>query len=209
MASPTQAHDGGNAVDCGFLLTGICWTAEFKRGESNTSCGCVAGAVGLKFNCGTAGTQSELGTFFASIPGVNGQPGSVRLSIGGSWLRSGICGRLILIRENGRAALMYTPGTCSNGSIAGGGIVTTAGLGCADCGNTCGMSGLTFDGSGLFGSGIFGNGVSLNDFSTWGAGEIAALAIGAWVLYSVAFTTRHTARRARTRATKIKRGFTA
>lgn len=106
---------------------------------------------------------------------------------------------------------MYVPGTCSNGTVAGQGITTTAGLsglGCAECGGTCGMNGLSFDGSGLFGTGIFGTGVSLTDFSTWSAFEIGTLAIGAWVLYSVAFTTRHTARRASARAGKIRKGFT-
>jgi hypothetical protein len=56
------------------------------------------------------------------------------------------------------------------------------GLGCA------GMGGLTMDGSGLFGTGIFGNGVVLTDLSTWGAGEYAAVAVGIFVLFSVAST---------------------
>ncbi len=110
---------------------------------------------------------------------------------------------------------MYTIGGCGTelgpplANPMGG--VSDVGLGCVECGGGCGcgMSGLTFDGSGLFGSGIFGNGVSLTDFSTWSVFEIATLAVGAWVLYSVAFTTRHTARRARTRAGKIKKGFTS
>ncbi len=100
---------------------------------------------------------------------------------------------------------MYTLGGCGTDLAP----APVNGLGCVECGGGCGMSGLTFDGSGLFGSGIFGNGVSLTDFSTWSVFEIATLAVGAWALYSVAFTTRHTARKVRTRAGKIKKGFTA
>jgi hypothetical protein len=82
-----------------------------------------------------------------------------------------------------------------------------------DCGYAggkgCGVSGLTFDGTGLLGSGLFAG-----DVSTWGAAEYAALAFGAYMLYSIVFTTKAGLRRAqtipgrvKTRAKKIKRGF--
>ena len=46
------------------------------------------------------------------------------------------------------------------------------------------------DGTGLFGTGIFGTGVTLTDFSTWGAGEIGAVAVGLFVLFSVVSSTQ-------------------
>ena len=60
----------------------------------------------------------------------------------------------------------------------------SGGLGCA------GMGALTMDGSGLFGTGVFGTGVTLADFSTWGAGEIGAVAVGLFVLFSVVSSTK-------------------
>lgn len=87
------------------------------------------------------------------------------------------------------------------------------GLGCAgyDCGCGCGMNGFTMDGSGLLGTGLFAG-----DPSSWGAGEYAVLAAGAFVLYSVVFTSRKAseavrrhAGRVSSRAKKIKRGFTS
>lgn len=86
------------------------------------------------------------------------------------------------------------------------------GLGCG-CGGGCGcgMSGLTFDGTGLWGSGLFSG-----DTSSWGVGEFGFLALGAFVLYSVVSTSQRTSEavrghvgRVRSRAKKIKRGFTS
>ena len=74
-----------------------------------------------------------------------------------------------------------------------------AGLGCA------GMGGLTMDGSGIFGTGIFGAGVTLTDFSTWGPGEIGAVAVAAFVLFSVVNTTRHGAQNVREGYTTARR----
>jgi hypothetical protein len=61
------------------------------------------------------------------------------------------------------------------------------GMGCSGLGCN-GMGGLTMDGSGIFGTGIFGTGVTLTDFSTWSIGEYAAIAVGLFVLFSVAST---------------------
>lgn len=52
------------------------------------------------------------------------------------------------------------------------------GLGCADCGGSCGL-GEVFDGTGFLGTGLFLSA----DPSTWGAGEFGALAIGVLTLY--------------------------
>lgn len=85
------------------------------------------------------------------------------------------------------------------------------GLGCADCGCGYGVSGLTFDGTGLWGSGLFAG-----DTSSWGAGEFAFLAAGAFVLYSIVSTSRRATEsvrghvgRVRSRAKKIRKGFTS
>ena len=84
------------------------------------------------------------------------------------------------------------------------------GLGCA-CGGSCcgGMGGLTFDGTGLLGTGLFSG-----DASEWGASEYGVLALGAYMLYSMVFTTKAAARkvatipgRVKARGKKIKRGF--
>lgn len=83
------------------------------------------------------------------------------------------------------------------------------GLGCPDCGGTCGMNGLSMDGSGLFGTGIFGTGVDYMSPSTWGSWEWGTVALGAYVVLSVMDTTRNVGRRAHVRAKKIHRGFTA
>lgn len=79
-----------------------------------------------------------------------------------------------------------------------------------DCGCN-GMAGLTMDGTGLWGSGLFSGG-----FDTWGAGEFGVLALGAFALYSIVFTSRrageavrHRAGKISSRAKKIKRGFTS
>jgi hypothetical protein len=92
---------------------------------------------------------------------------------------------------------MYTLGGCGT-DLAPAPIVEPgglSGLGCTDCGGTCGcgMNGLTMDGSGLFGTGIFGTGVTLTDFSTWGPGEILVAGGTLFVLYSVLFTTSRAA----------------
>jgi len=68
----------------------------------------------------------------------------------------------------------------------------SAGLGCGCRGLGClcnGLKGL-FDGSGLFGSGLFSSGM---DYTQWGIGEYAALAVGGYVLMSVFSTTKRTA----------------
>ena len=64
------------------------------------------------------------------------------------------------------------------------GLGCPGGLGCA------GMGSLTMDGTGLFGTGVFGTGVTLTDFSTWGAGEIGAVAVSLVVLFSVVSSTK-------------------
>jgi hypothetical protein len=46
------------------------------------------------------------------------------------------------------------------------------------------------DGSGLLGTGIFGTGVTLLDPSTWTWAEYGTLAIGAYILFSLVYTTR-------------------
>jgi len=62
------------------------------------------------------------------------------------------------------------------------------GLGDCGCGcNSCGGVGDLFDGTGLLGSGLFTGGF---DPSTWGAGEWAVVVVGAYVAWSVFFTTK-------------------
>jgi hypothetical protein len=50
-----------------------------------------------------------------------------------------------------------------------------------------GMSGLTFDGTGLFGTGLFSG-----DITTWGIPELIAAAVGAYAIYSMFFQTKQT-----------------
>lgn len=50
------------------------------------------------------------------------------------------------------------------------------GLGCPDCGGTCGQS------KGLLGLGIFDSGL---DWTQWGLSEWATIAFGAWALMSM------------------------
>ena len=83
---------------------------------------------------------------------------------------------------------MYVSTANENGSFE-------CGLGCAQ-----GMGALTMDGSGLFGTGVFGTGVTLADFSTWGAGEIGAVAVALFLLFSVVGTTKRGAE-------KVGRGY--
>lgn len=64
------------------------------------------------------------------------------------------------------------------------------------------MAGLTFDGTGLLGTGLFSGGL---DFSTWGPGEIGVAAVGAWMLYSTLFTTRHAVGQARRKISAFHR----
>jgi hypothetical protein len=90
---------------------------------------------------------------------------------------------------------MYTFGGCGT-DLAPAPIAEPGGLGCVDCGGTCGgcgMSGLTMDGSGLFGTGIFGTGVTVSDFSTWGPGEMIVAGGALYVVWSVLFTTSRAA----------------
>jgi hypothetical protein len=74
------------------------------------------------------------------------------------------------------------------------------------CCNGSGLGSFTTDGTGLLGTGLFAGGL---DTSTWGAGEFAVLAIGAYALYSMLVTTKRGVQRARVRGKKIKRGFTS
>ena len=78
----------------------------------------------------------------------------------------------------------------SNSGLGCRGLGCSQGVGC--CG---GVGALTMDGSGIFGTGIFGSDVTLTDFSSWGAGEIAAVAFGLFVLFSVFSTTKRGAER--------------
>jgi hypothetical protein len=76
----------------------------------------------------------------------------------------------------------------------------SAGLGCSQ-----GVGALTMDGSGLFGTGIFGTGVTLTDFSTWGAGEIGAVAAFLFLLYAVTSTTQRGAKSATKTYRRLRR----
>jgi hypothetical protein len=53
------------------------------------------------------------------------------------------------------------------------------GLGCSDCGGTCG--GLGQASTGLFGTGLFAS----SDPSTWGVGEYLTIAIGGYLVINV------------------------
>ena len=69
-----------------------------------------------------------------------------------------------------------------------------------------GIRRIQMDGTGLLGTGLFVGGF---DPTTWGVGEYAVLAVGAFALYSMFDTGRRGARRIGARAKKIKRGFTS
>jgi hypothetical protein len=64
----------------------------------------------------------------------------------------------------------------------------SAGLGCGcGCGGGgCAQRGMGQDAGGLFGSGLFAGGL---DLSTWGIGEWAIVAIGAYMIFSTFSTT--------------------
>jgi hypothetical protein len=64
----------------------------------------------------------------------------------------------------------------------GGGL---QGLGCGKCRN--GISGLSFDGSGLFGTGLFSG-----DINTWGIEEAIAAAIGMYAIYAMFYQAKQT-----------------
>ena len=83
------------------------------------------------------------------------------------------------------------------------GLGCPGGLGCA------GMGALTMDGSGLFGTGVFGTGVTLTDFSTWGAGEIGAVAVRLFLLYAVVGTTKRGAESAGKTYRRLRRKVAA
>jgi hypothetical protein len=51
--------------------------------------------------------------------------------------------------------------------------------------DNAGLSGLTFDGTGLFGTGLFSG-----DVSTWGVPEIIASGFGAYAVYSMFFQAK-------------------
>ena len=75
------------------------------------------------------------------------------------------------------------------------------GCGCAGkCGCGGGMSGLTFDGTGLLGTGLFGT-------SPWDWGEWAAIGLGAYMVLSTVLTTRAGAGRVRRGAKAFKEAF--
>jgi hypothetical protein len=67
--------------------------------------------------------------------------------------------------------------------------VGVQGLGCPYLCNQAwgGMSGLTFDGTGLFGSGLFSG-----DISTWGISEMVAGVIGVYAIYSMVHQGKQT-----------------
>lgn len=87
---------------------------------------------------------------------------------------------------------MYTPGGCGTDLAPASPASGVSGLGCPGCGGKCqdGMSGLTFDGSGLFGTGIFGTGVTITNLATWSWAEYATLALVAYVGLSLVHTTK-------------------
>ena len=80
----------------------------------------------------------------------------------------------------------------------------SGGLGCSQ-----GVGALTMDGSGLFGTGVFGTGVTLTDFSTWGAGEIGAVAVALFVLFSVVSSTKRGAESVGKTYRRVRRKATA
>ena len=82
-------------------------------------------------------------------------------------------------------------------------LSTNGGLGCSGLGCD-GVGAISMDGSGIFGTGVFGTGVVLTDFSTWGQGEIGAVALGAFLLFSVVSTTRRGARNVREGYTRVR-----
>lgn len=89
---------------------------------------------------------------------------------------------------------MYTIGGCGT-DLAPAPIAEPGGLGCVECGGTCGgMNGLTMDGSGLLGTGIFGNGVTVSDPSTWGIGEWGAVLVAGFAVLSMLDTGRRATR---------------
>ena len=71
-----------------------------------------------------------------------------------------------------------------------------------------GLSGLTFDGTGLFGTGLFGP-----DFTTWGYPELITGLLGFFAIYSMFHQTQQTAyraemavgRRRRSRAARLRK----
>jgi hypothetical protein len=70
-----------------------------------------------------------------------------------------------------------SPGSPEENSIQSMGLSGTGGcngLGCAQCGGTCGMGQAS---TGLFGTGLFAS----SDPSTWGVGEYAVIAIGGYL----------------------------
>lgn len=71
-----------------------------------------------------------------------------------------------------------------------------AGLGRPNVIPQYGVSGLTFDGSGLFGTGIFGDG-------SWDWSEWLLLGIGAYALFSMFYTTKRTGRQATLKASSV------
>lgn len=81
------------------------------------------------------------------------------------------------------------------------GILGLGRCGCG-CGGRCGVGTFTMDGTGLFGTGLFAGGM---DFSTWGPGEYAVSAIGAYILYSVLFTTRSGYQQARKKVSAFRK----
>jgi hypothetical protein len=86
---------------------------------------------------------------------------------------------------------------------AGAGCV---GLGCSQGVGCCGgMGALNMDGSGLFGTGVFGTGVTLTDFSTWGVGEIGAVAVALFLLFAVVSTTGRGVEGVQKRVRKLRR----
>ena len=81
------------------------------------------------------------------------------------------------------------------------------GCGCNSKGPCHGISGLSFDGTGLLGTGLFSD-----DFSTWGIPEIVVSAIGLFAVYSMFHQGKQTqaralsalGRRRRAKASKLR-----
>lgn len=74
------------------------------------------------------------------------------------------------------------------------------GLGCG-CAGGCGLFGLTMDGTGLLGTGLFSGGA---DLSTWGIGEYAVLAFGAYAVWSLVSDVKTGAGKVRKRMRRKK-----
>ena len=85
------------------------------------------------------------------------------------------------------------------GLVTGQTPLSQAGLGCPGCGGTCGQVGVP--GLGLFDSGL--------DVSTWGIGEWACVAGGAYLLMAMFQTTRKASAAVRRKGKAMRRAIRA